>query len=70
MADIGIGDYVYGMDGEPTKVIAVPYFGVDEAYEVVFNDKSRVVVSGDHEWICKGPDERFRKHYTSSPYFY
>lgn len=66
MRDIMIGDYVFSQDGVPVKVIDIPYIGIDDAFDIEFNDKSRVVVSGKHDWICKGYRERFRKKYKAT----
>lgn len=66
MRDIEIGDHVFGRDGEPTKVVGIPFIGEDLCYEITFDDGDKVIASKDHEWICMGPTERFRKVYTSN----
>lgn len=65
MGDLRVGDFVFDQRGLPTKIVDIPYVGTDEAYELEFSDGSIVVASGDHEWISKGPEERFRKTFTS-----
>jgi len=65
LGELQVGDFVYGMDGQPTKVIAIPYIGEDECYEIEFDDGEKIVASGNHEWVSKGYIERFRKTYTS-----
>lgn len=64
MSEINIGDYVFGRDGRASRVIDIPYIGEDEAFEFEFNDGTTTVASINHEWICKGYEERFRKNYT------
>jgi len=55
--DIKIGDYVFGADGVPTRVIATNHYR-REHYRVTFDDRSSVVVSGEHEWLVKGRQDR------------
>ncbi|MBX3017991.1 MAG: hypothetical protein KF767_08885 [Bdellovibrionaceae bacterium] len=64
MADLGVGDYVYTRLGNPTKILAVPFDGEDEAFRITFHDGSSIEASGEHEWFCKGPEERFRKTHS------
>lgn len=65
MSEIRVGDMVIGSDGFPAKVTGIPYEGVAECFRVTFSDNTSTVCSIDHEWVCKGPTERFRKTYTS-----
>ncbi len=62
--DLGVGDYVFSGKGKPCRVVDIPYRGEAECFEVVFNDKSSTIVSEHHEWVAKGPEERFRKTHT------
>ena len=64
MEDLSIGDEVFGRDGRPTKIIAIPFIGEDEVYRITFNDNTTVDAGSSHMWVCKGPNERFRKTYT------
>ena len=49
--DIAIGDYVFGPDGKPTRVIAqTPIFHDADCYRVVFDKGEEIIVSGDHLW--------------------
>lgn len=63
MKDIQIGDYVFGRDGKPTRVIDIPFVGEDTTYEIEFDDGDKIIASKDHDWICMGPEQRFRKFY-------
>lgn len=66
MKDINVGDYVFNKIGKPTKVIDIPYHGYGPGYLLTFTDGSSVVCGPNHDWICKGSKERFRKSYKSS----
>jgi hypothetical protein len=58
--DLVVGDHVYGIDGNPTKIIAVhPIMLGIKSYEVVFSDGSVVPVSQDHLWLTHS--YRYRK---------
>ncbi len=46
--DIQVGDYLYGEDGSPTKVIAIPFDGEEELYEITLKDKRKTIVGKDH----------------------
>lgn len=49
--DLQVGDYVYGSDGRPTRVVALsPVWDDLDTYEVTFSDDSKFVVAGSHEW--------------------
>ncbi len=54
MGDIKTGDYVYGSDGKPVKVIAESeIFTEKECYKLTFSDGSQIVASEDHIWTTK-----------------
>lgn len=61
LKDIQIGDEVFGSDGNPCKVLDIPWFQDNDTFKVHFDDGSSVICGPNHEWICKGPEERFRK---------
>ena len=49
--DIQIGDYIYGDDGKPTKVIDIPFEGEDDIYKITLRD-GRVTYAGkDHQFL-------------------
>lgn len=56
--ELGVGDYVIGPDGLPTKIVAVPFDGVAPCYRVTFDDGSSTVVSSGHLWTVRGRQER------------
>lgn len=66
MGDLVVGDYVFGQDGKPARIIDIPFEGDAESYEIAFNDGSSVIASNNHLWITKGYRERFRKSYTNN----
>jgi len=57
MKDIHIGDYVFSVDGKPTRVIAESeIFTGHDCYKVTFEDKSEIVADAEHIWtvVTKG----------------
>lgn len=64
MRDICIGDYVFSRNGKKTKVIDIPFVGDSNGYLLTFSDGSKVVCGENHDWICKGSKQRFRKKYS------
>lgn len=56
--DIKIGDFVYGDDGNITKVIDVPFDGIAPIYEIELSNGYKVKCSEGHLWKvyshCKG----------------
>lgn len=65
MRDIAVGDMVFSKGGTPTRVVDIPFVGTEQAYQITFNDGAQVVCGENHEWICMGPRQRFRKNYRS-----
>jgi len=51
MGDLSSGDYVYGTDGRPTKVLQAhePYFAV-KVYDVEFDCGERITADATHLW--------------------
>lgn len=48
------GDYVFGRDGRPTRVVAVSETWRDrELFEVTSDDGASVIVDGEHEWTVR-----------------
>lgn len=65
-AELEIGDTVYSRSGKPTKIMGFPWRGRDTFYRLTFDDGDTMLVSSNHDFICMGPEERFRKTYVSS----
>ena len=65
LGDIQVGDIVYDMDGNPTKVIYTydPYVP-DEGYYVTFSTGETISACGDHLWTVTPYDERQRIDHT------
>lgn len=61
LKDIVVGDLVFGSDGNTCEVIDIPWDQDNNTYKIIFDDGSEVICGPHHEWICKGPEERFRK---------
>ena len=59
-----VGDYVFGRDGKPTRVVAVSEIWRDRPlYEVVSDDGASVIVDAEHEWTVR----LCRKHQKYKP---
>ena len=64
MGELKIGDFVYGEDGQPVRVIGIYNQGLKEVFKVTFADGSSVLCNDEHLW-----DVRSRaQHYVDSPY--
>lgn len=50
MRDIQVGDYVFGKDGKPTKVVAVYNHHNVEMYRITFSDGVTIDCCKDHLW--------------------
>lgn len=48
--DIKIGDTLFSINGEKTKVIDIPIDGEDSIYEITFQDGRKIQASGNHIW--------------------
>ena len=58
---ITVGDIVFDLHGNPTKVTNVGATYVPKsAYEVTFSDGSKLQVSGDHQWLVEDSESRRR----------
>lgn len=58
--DLKVGDHLFGVDGAPTKVLAIPYRGTRPFYRVTFDDGSYCDVGQEHLWSVRGRQERRR----------
>lgn len=57
MADLNVGDYVFGDDGKPTQIVnASPIFYNHTCYKVCFEDGEEIVADADHLWEVKAKD--------------
>ena len=48
--DIQPGDFVFGPDGQPKRVLAVTDEVIEDGYEVLFDDRSKIIASASHLW--------------------
>jgi len=53
MADVHPGDYVYGVDGKPTRVLVESEIFDKPMYIVTFEDGEQVKASADHIWTAQ-----------------
>lgn len=49
--DIKVGDSLWGSDGNPVEVIAIPFEGRADIYEIELCDGRKVRASGGHDWV-------------------
>lgn len=62
IADIGVGDTIFGDDGSPVKVIATSPIFYKPCYEIEFSDGEKIVCSEDHLWTVNS-----RSHKKKNP---
>lgn len=48
--DLKVGDFIFGSNGKPTKVIGIYDRGVEPLYRVTFSDGAFFECDGDHLW--------------------
>ena len=54
MADLRVGDYVYSLNNEPTRVMYTsPIFLGNDCFEIEFEDGERIKCDADHLWCVK-----------------
>lgn len=58
MKDICVGDYIFGKDGKPHKVIGESEIFSKPMYEVQFEDGEVIKASADHIWTVQTKDSR------------
>ena len=63
MKDIHYGDFVFGADGNPARVMAESEIFQKEMYEVIFEDGEKIKASGDHLWTVQTKDSRRVSNY-------
>lgn len=63
MQDIHVGDYVFGQDGKPSKVIVESEIFHKKMYMVRFEDGAEVKASADHIWTVQTKDSRRASRY-------
>jgi phosphate starvation-inducible protein PhoH len=58
MGDINIGDNIYSMSGNLTKVINIFPQGLKDIYKITFSDNSEVECCNEHLWLVKSSKDR------------
>lgn len=56
--DLSIGDFVFGRNGNPVKIIQTKHYQSAPMYRVSFDDGSSTIVSSGHLWTVKGRNSR------------
>lgn len=62
--ELKTGEYLFGVDGAPVKIISKQHFIDVPMYRVTFDDGSYCEVSSGHLWTVKGRQERRHKKDT------
>lgn len=57
-----VGDYVYGHDGKPTRVMACSEVEYEPCYALQFSTGETIIAGERHRWVVQG--ERDRAHLT------
>lgn len=50
IGDIRVGDYVFGRDGKPTKILKIYPQGKKDVYEITFKDGRKAKCCSEHLW--------------------
>lgn len=67
MGDLKDGDYVFGSDGNPTKVIkAWDVMYNRTCYEVIFDNGEKIIADEDHNWFTQIINEKEGKTRTTN----
>lgn len=54
MGELNVGDYVFGRDGKPTRVVeATPVLDDRPCYEIEFRNGNTIVADAQHQWLVK-----------------
>lgn len=54
MGELAEGDFVFGSDGKPTRIIAIsPIWKGRQLYKASTKDGAEVIVDGEHEWYTR-----------------
>ena len=64
--DLNVGDNVIGVDGKPTKIIGIPYEGIQDSYLVTTNDGGSVICGPEHLWTVQSRDGRYTSGKTQT----
>jgi len=62
--ELTIGDYVFGSDGKPTKIIGVYPQGITNAYKVEFSDDTYLITCSEHLWSLNHKDLSRKDKFT------
>lgn len=58
MKDIHVGDYVFGQDGQPSRVLYESEIFHKPMFEVTLDDGTKIKASADHIWTVQTKDSR------------
>ena len=63
--DLKVGDYVFSRSGTPTKILDIYEQGVQDIYEIKFEDGRIAYCTKEHLWTVMGLDGKYRTLMTS-----
>lgn len=58
--ELQIGDFVFGRDGKPKRILGVHKRGTLPVFRVHFSDRTSVLCDGSHIWLVQYYQDRFR----------
>ena len=64
IGDISKGDFLFGSDGKPCKVLEVMPQGVKPVYKLTFSDGSVAECGYEHHWKVQVPQDRFLSNFS------
>lgn len=67
MEEVKVGDYIYGVDGRPTKVLEKSRSRDTKFYRITFSDGTTINADSEHRWITSTLKERSREGRDSQP---
>lgn len=72
MGDLEPGDVVFGSDGRPTPVTAVSPVFMGDCFAVTFDEGTRIVADGDHQWFtfslaAREAEAQLRRRHPTKP---
>jgi hypothetical protein len=58
MGDLVVGDEIFTISGETTKIIGVYPQGEQPTYRITFNDQTSILASEDHLWVAEDAGQK------------
>ena len=58
LRDIHVGDYIYGADGKPTKVLYESEIQYRPCYKMIFENGEELISADNHRWLVKYKNDK------------